>query len=765
MEKQPKPIIFRRLFFKLTISLGFLLGILVAVLVAIPVRGQHERALRVTLETAQWIARTVEWGARDSMHQDQRTGLQSMVESMASQSKVHRIRIINKNGRIMFSSQPSEVGRAVDMKAQVCAGCHFQEDPTETRPLTRNHWIGPLEGPGSERILNLIQPVVADPSCSASACHVHSPDRTVLGLAEVELSLAAVDREQREATRSSLILALLVFGAVWMALPLLIYYFVNRPLATLLAGTQRIAQGDYDHPLELRSGDEMGALAEAFEQMRRRVKSNTRDLAESRSLFKTMFEQVPCYISVQDKDFQLLAVNKLFERDFGAKLGDYCYRAYKGRDSVCPGCAVAKTLEDGQVHAAEETVIGQDGNPIHFLVLTAPIYDRDGNLTSVMEMSTDVTIIRNLEERLRQSEEKYHLLFDNDPNPTFLLNQASLKILDANQRALTDLGYSRLRLVDRPFLQLLDPSDQDRVEKALRAGEGFVQQVRQVRGDGSRLFVDVRASYGDHLSQKAVIVSTADITERLRTEQQLIQASKMATLGEMSAGVAHELNQPLTIIGTGASFLKKRLDKDGSVLPEVLLEVLEEMADQVRRASKIINHLREFGRKAEVETRPVDLNEPIRGVFSLLGQQLRLHNIRVVMELDGALPPIRGEANRLEQVFINLIINSRDAIEQAREEDRKAGQEPREGRIRIKTGVMQDKVRVTVSDNGCGIGDQDADRIFEPFFTTKEVGQGTGLGLSISYGIVSDYQGTIRVSSRPGQGTRMILEFPAAAGE
>ncbi len=753
---------FHRLFFKLTISLGLILALLAAFLVALPIRGQHQRAIRSMVETAEWVARAVEWGARDTMHQDQRAELQAMINSITLSEQVNLIRIFNKKGRIMFSSAEEEVGRTVDMKAQICAGCHFQEDPTETRPLLRNHWVLAPHGQDPDRALDLVKPITADPSCSASSCHVHSPERTVLGLAEVRLSLAAVDREHREATRSLLLLAALIFGAAWIILPLFIYFFVNRPLSSLLAGTRRIARGDYDQPLKLKSRDEMGALAEAFEQMRLRVKSNTEDLAESRQLFKTMFEQVPCYISVQDREFRLLAVNDLFKRDFGGKLGDYCYHAYKGRNSVCPNCAVAKTLADGQIHAAEETGVGQDGNPIHFLVLTAPVYDLDGRLTSVMEMSTDVTAIRRLEMQLKQSEEKYHLLFDNDPNPTFLLSNSRLSILDANERALTDLRYSRLDLIGRSFLDLIQPAERDRVEKALWGGEKLVQQVKQVREDGSRLFVDIRASYGQHLSQKAVIVSTADITERLRTEQQLIQASKMATLGEMSAGVAHELNQPLTVIGTGASFVKKRLALDKTVQPDVLAEVVQEMADQVERASKIINHLREFGRKSEVENTLVDLNTPIRGVFSLLGQQLRLRNIRVVMDLDGGLPPIRGDANRLEQVFINFIINSRDAIESARENDQAEGDPSREGLIEIRTAVRRGRIRVTVLDNGCGIKDQDQDRIFEPFFTTKEVGQGTGLGLSISYGIISDYGGTIKVASHPGKGTEITLEFPAA---
>ncbi|MBW2618998.1 MAG: PAS domain-containing sensor histidine kinase, partial [Deltaproteobacteria bacterium] len=233
------------------------------------------------------------------------------------------------------------------------------------------------------------------------------------------------------------------------------------------------------------------------------------------------------------------------------------------------------------------------------------------------------------------------------------------------------------------------------------------------------------------------------------------------TLGEMAAGVAHELNQPLTVIGTGAIFLLKRLKKDQTIAPDVALEVADEILAQVERASRIINHLREFGRKAEVARSKIDINQPIRGVFGLLGQQLKIRNITAETDLAPELPTIWADVNRLEQVFVNLVINARDAIEQRRAQA--AGQF--DGRIEVRSFVENGQVVVTVKDNGAGIASQDKDRILEPFFTTKEVGHGTGLGLSISYGIVADYKGSIEVDSQLDQGTTFRLAFPAAKEE
>jgi histidine kinase len=247
------------------------------------------------------------------------------------------------------------------------------------------------------------------------------------------------------------------------------------------------------------------------------------------------------------------------------------------------------------------------------------------------------------------------------------------------------------------------------------------------------------------------IITTNDITERIQTEQQLMQASKMATLGEMSAGVAHELNQPLTVIKTGSSFILRKVRRQQAIPEEILSTIAEEMDSQVDRASRIINHLREFGRKAEILTAPTQVNEAILGTLTVIGKQLELRQIEVFLDLDPELPPVLADKNRLEQVFINLAMNARDALEEQAVEKKE---------IKISTRFTEGRVKIAFADNGCGIPAELQNKIFEPFFSTKGVGQGTGLGLSISYGIIRDYQGEIRVESAPGKGTAFIVLFP-----
>ena len=259
------------------------------------------------------------------------------------------------------------------------------------------------------------------------------------------------------------------------------------------------------------------------------------------------------------------------------------------------------------------------------------------------------------------------------------------------------------------------------------------------------------------MGQRVILAMVIDVTERIEAEQQVIQANKMATLGEMATGVAHELNQPLSVIQMISSFFVRKLDRGDLPDKETLSDVSSKLRSNVERASKIINHMREFGRKSALEVASVQINEVILKSLDFFSQQLRLRNIEVVLDLVEGVPMIKADPNRLEQVFINLLTNARDAIEE------KSSQEPSpQGgkRITIRTRFNRRYVFAEVCDTGIGIPKEITHKIFEPFFTTKTVGKGTGLGLSISYRIVSDFGGTIDAVSKEGEGACFDIRFP-----
>jgi C4-dicarboxylate-specific signal transduction histidine kinase len=239
--------------------------------------------------------------------------------------------------------------------------------------------------------------------------------------------------------------------------------------------------------------------------------------------------------------------------------------------------------------------------------------------------------------------------------------------------------------------------------------------------------------------------------QELRDKQeQLVQAGKLATLGELTTGVAHELNNPLNNIGLYVGNVIDRLQM-GELTPEGALEDLEKAMEQVRKATEIISHLRTFGRSATVPFEPVDVDEVIERALSLMQQQLRLRAIEVDLDLCPDELVVLGNPIQLEQVFINLLTNTRDALEEVSKETKW---------IRISSSLERDRIEIVFADNGPGIPPSLAQRVFDPFFTTKEVGTGTGLGLSITYSIVKEHGGEISISQTPGGGATFMLELP-----
>ncbi|MBM3794855.1 MAG: PAS domain-containing protein [Acidobacteria bacterium] len=235
-----------------------------------------------------------------------------------------------------------------------------------------------------------------------------------------------------------------------------------------------------------------------------------------------------------------------------------------------------------------------------------------------------------------------------------------------------------------------------------------------------------------------------DVTERAELEQRLVQKDKLSSIGLLAAGVAHEVNTPLAVISSYAQMLTKQIAGD-----DPKSKLLEKIAKQTFRASEIVNSLLNFSRTSETEFEELDLNRAIRETLSLIEHQLEKSRVQVEFSPEAGLPPIKGNHGKLQQVFLNLFLNARDAME--------AG-----GVLRIATSSSGEdgRARITVSDTGKGIAPEDLARIYDPFFTTKGAKKGTGLGLAVSYGIVREHGGKIEADSRPSEGTTFKLDFP-----
>ncbi len=364
--------------------------------------------------------------------------------------------------------------------------------------------------------------------------------------------------------------------------------------------------------------------------------------------------------------------------------------------------------------------------------------------------------------RLRESEEKYRSLFDSGPDPVFVVDCENFRIADVNPRALELYGYDKEELLGMSYLELGPENRADCMLSLEGTGGGtgclYHPKVLHYKKGVKPFYVNVHACPISYKGRHAIIIAVTDVTEMIEKDAQVIQAGKMKSLGEMSAGIAHELNQPLNAIKMGSEFLALVQEQGASPSPEQFRQVVLEISGQVDRAAEIINTLRAFGRKAEMLKEKIDVNKPIGSVLTIVRRQFELDNIRFNLELGAELPPILAQDNRLQQVFFNLLTNARDAINEASTPSDSGARRS----IGIRTYAEGGAVCVDVSDTGVGIPESVRDKIFEPFFTTKETGQGMGLGLAITYGIVRDYGGQIRIESEAGQGTTFRIIFPQA---
>lgn len=297
------------------------------------------------------------------------------------------------------------------------------------------------------------------------------------------------------------------------------------------------------------------------------------------------------------------------------------------------------------------------------------------------------------------------------------------------------------------------------LDELLISVENAIEKINLKR---NRLYRQRELKISSEIKEKMHEELEEEVEERTReleqTQAELFQTSKLATLGEMSAGLAHEINQPLGGIDLVTSHIRKLIERN-ELTDEKLEEGLEDIENSIKRMSKVIKHIRTFARQDSLELQELEVNETIGKALDLLGEQLRLHEIKLEKELDEEISRIEGEPYQLEQVWINLISNARHALDEVNTEER---EENYIKKLEISTGYFPDEeeVKVQFIDNGIGMSEEVRERAFEPFYTTKEVGESTGLGLSISYGIVEEHGGDFEIESEEGRGTKISVHLP-----
>jgi PAS domain S-box-containing protein len=364
-----------------------------------------------------------------------------------------------------------------------------------------------------------------------------------------------------------------------------------------------------------------------------------------------------------------------------------------------------------------------------------------------------------LEAALRNSEALARAVLSSATEGIILIGSGG-QIIVVNPAAERMFGYDRGDLLGRP-LEVLLPERIRNPHVAHRTGYFAGPRARPMgigldlsgrHKDGTEFPVEISLSYVEAADGVLAMAFITDITERKRAEAQLqrqrevlYQNEKLAALGTLSAGIAHEMNNPLGIMTTRIEVML--LDAEQQQLPAQVLEDLQVLHRASQRVARIAAGLRSFARQSSGEPTPLDLNTVVDEAVLLMQKPLGAENIRVLVDLDRALPPLLGDPNALHQVLMNLLTNAREAMTGG-------------GEIRIETARAErpDWIRLRVADTGPGIPAEEITKIFDPFYTTKRTG--TGLGLSVTYGIIREHGGTVDVTSAAGAGSTFTLEFP-----
>jgi len=314
-----------------------------------------------------------------------------------------------------------------------------------------------------------------------------------------------------------------------------------------------------------------------------------------------------------------------------------------------------------------------------------------------------------------------------------------------NSRMEQLFGVSRQEAVGAQLESLL-PGELSSEIAARGDGEqitGIYKQRLQHQGKSLTLNVSITPLVSKSGERIGRLLLFDDVTQREHMEEQMSQTEKLTSLGLLAAGVAHEVNTPLAVISNYIQMLAKQMPEE-----DPRHSIIEKIVKQTFRASEIVNNLLNFSRTGAAEISNVDVNHVVEETLSLVSHPLKTSQIQVVKNLGNELPAVRGSANKLQQVFLNLFLDARDAM-------------PSGGILEVRTSAHNGSVEIEVVDTGAGIPREHIHRIFDPFFTTKASGRGTGLGLSVSYGIIKEHAGKVDVRSAPGKGTSFHVEFPA----
>jgi two-component system NtrC family sensor kinase len=470
---------------------------------------------------------------------------------------------------------------------------------------------------------------------------------------------------------------------------------------------------------------------------------------QSRKQWVEDFDAISDFIVVHDAGNRVLRLNRALAETLGLRpteaIGYEIDRLEildsPPKEGHCPFCRNPRLAHEEYIHEAAERT---------FLISASRIHNAQGNDWRTIHVMKDITDRRLAERRYRRERDFNKNILNNTQSMILVLDTAGL-VSYANRRCF-EAGYREQDLLGKSLVEMVPPARRplfaEALERTLQGAALDNLEIPLFRGSGTpgQFSISLSPMRDEQGEINSVVVVMTDITDAASLQAKLMHTEKMAALGQLVSGVAHEVNNPLAAIVGFTDLLL-----ENPAVPADAKEELQVILQEAQRTRVIVQNLLSFARQMPAQREPAQINSILRQTVKLRAYDLENHGVELTEKYAAELPVVIGDPHQLQQVFLNILNNAYDAVQETR----------RTGKIEVQTIHRSDKIEIVFRDNGPGISQMD--RIFDPFFTTKEVGKGTGLGLSICYGIIEAHRGEIIARNNPdGDGSTFVVRLPIA---
>ncbi len=459
--------------------------------------------------------------------------------------------------------------------------------------------------------------------------------------------------------------------------------------------------------------------------------------------YKVYFSSMPCFLTVQDKNLRLIDANDRFRRHFGDWEGRHCYQVYKHRPEKCEVCPVERTFRDGRTHTSEEWVTIRDGREIAVIVNTTPIYDGDGKITAVMEMSTDITENKLLQKQLKESQEKYRLLFEEVPCYISIQDQ-DLNIVEANRLHREAFGTSYGDKCFRVYKHRDKECLPCIVRQTFKTGEVFMHEevVTNKKDDKINVLVcTAPIRNADGMIDKVVEMS-ADIT-KIRELQ-----DKLTAVGLLIGTISHSIKGLLNGLDGGIYLVNTGLKNNDRTRIDRGWEMALRNVDGIR---SMVMDILYYAKDREVDWHVVPVDELIKDICGILSEKAKKLEVDLQLKMEPGIGNFEADPTSIRSLFVNLLENSLDAC--------RLDKKKSDHKVMVEVEGTPADIIFQVSDNGTGMTQETREKAFSLFFSSKGSG-GTGLGLFIANKIARAHGGTIFIESEVDQGSTFTVKIP-----